>query len=68
MQISKYNQLMLKRKTLNLKLSEIAKKEAYLSEKERKYVDPYQRKKEIQSLRLSSSSKQSSHKLVRKKK
>ena len=47
-EISKYNQLKIKRKELNLELSKIAKKEAEESERERKHIDPYQIKKALQ--------------------
>lgn len=50
-EISKYNQLKIKRKELNLELSKIAKKEAEESERERKHIDPYQIKKALKSLR-----------------
>lgn len=65
-EISKYNQLKIKRNELDLELSKIAKKEAEESERERKYIDPYQRKKVLQSLRQSSLNKQSGPVLAKK--
>ncbi len=52
MYISRYNQVMQKRKELNLALSEIAKKEALISEKERRLHNKNFRKQAIYSLRL----------------
>ena len=65
-EISKYNRLKIKRNELNLELSKIAQKEAEKSERERKNIDPYQRKKALQSLRKSLLNKQNGPVLTKK--
>lgn len=52
MKLSKYHQFMIKRKELNIALSEIAKKEAIISEKERRLHNKNFRRNAINSLRL----------------
>lgn len=52
MYISRYYQLMSKRKELNKALSEIARKEAIISEKERRLHNKNFKREAINSLRL----------------
>lgn len=52
MYISRYSQLMRRKRELNIALSEIAKKEAIISEKERRLHNKNFRRQAVNSLRL----------------